>query len=58
MGPGEIRKYLGVTRQRVYQLTRRADFPEPVAILEMGNVWAAKDVKAWDRRRPKRRDFA
>ncbi len=37
----------GVSRQRVYQITSRRDFPEPVATLQMGNVWLAEDVEAW-----------
>jgi prophage regulatory protein len=54
MGSAEIRHLLGdVSRQRVYQVTQRRDFPEPVATLEMGNVWLAEDVEAWfQARRP------
>jgi prophage regulatory protein len=45
---GEIRVRLGgVSRQRVYQLTRRADFPQPVAELAQGSVWLAEDVDRW-----------
>ncbi|MDG4814668.1 helix-turn-helix transcriptional regulator [Micromonospora carbonacea] len=48
VGSGEIRTMLGgVSRQRVYQITSRRDFPEPVATLQMGNVWLAEDVEAW-----------
>ena len=48
MGSAEIRHALGdVSRQRVYAITSRRDFPEPVAVLEMGNVWLAEDVEAW-----------
>jgi hypothetical protein len=36
-----------VSRQRAYQITSRADFPEPVADLAQGKVWAADDVEAW-----------
>jgi prophage regulatory protein len=48
MGAHEIRIRLGgVSRQRVYQLTSRADFPAPVADLAQGKVWRAADVDAW-----------
>ncbi|MBM0228878.1 MULTISPECIES: DNA-binding protein [Micromonospora] len=48
VGSAEIRVLLGgVSRQRVYQITNRRDFPEPVAKLEMGNVWLAEDVEKW-----------
>lgn len=50
MGAHEIRVRLGgISRQRVYQITSRADFPEPVADLAQGKVWAAEDVEAWIR---------
>lgn len=48
VGSAEIRVMLGgVSRQRVYQITTRRDFPEPVAELSMGNVWLAEDVERW-----------
>ncbi|MBQ1027802.1 AlpA family transcriptional regulator [Micromonospora sp. C95] len=48
VGSAEIRIMLGgVSRQRVYQITTRRDFPEPVAQLSMGNVWLAEDVERW-----------
>ncbi|MFI6823948.1 helix-turn-helix transcriptional regulator [Micromonospora sp. NPDC050187] len=48
VGSAEIRTMLGgISRQRVYQVTQRRDFPEPVAKLEMGNVWLAEDVERW-----------
>ena len=46
-GAHEIRELLGVSRQRVYQLAARADFPEPVAILAQGKVWAVDDIEQW-----------
>lgn len=54
MGAHEIRVRLGgISRQRTYQLTRRADFPSPVADLQAGKVWRAEDVEAWIKaRRP------
>jgi predicted DNA-binding transcriptional regulator AlpA len=47
VGAYEIRDLLGVSRQRVYQLTGRADFPEPVAHLTQGKVWTLDDIEAW-----------
>jgi predicted DNA-binding transcriptional regulator AlpA len=48
MGPAEIGRRLGgIGRARVYQITQRRNFPEPIAQLEMGNVWLADDVEAW-----------
>jgi prophage regulatory protein len=48
MGAHEIRIRLGgISRQRVYQLTSRADFPAPVADLAQGKIWRADDVEAW-----------
>ena len=53
VGAHEIRALLGnVTRQRIYQLTTRRDFPDPVANLSQGKVWREADVKAWIDRRP------
>jgi predicted DNA-binding transcriptional regulator AlpA len=50
MGPAEIGRRLGgIGRARVYQITQRRNFPEPIAQLEMGNVWLAEDVEAWVR---------
>jgi predicted DNA-binding transcriptional regulator AlpA len=48
MGAHEIRVSLGgISRQRVYQITTRRDFPKPVAELARGKVWLADDVEAW-----------
>ena len=54
VGAHEIRVLLGgISRQRVYQLTSRKDFPKPVAELAQGKVWLVDDVAAWIRsRRP------
>jgi prophage regulatory protein len=46
---GACRKIGGVSRQRTYQITNRADFPEPVAVLGQGKVWLAEDVERWMR---------
>jgi predicted DNA-binding transcriptional regulator AlpA len=53
VGSHEIRVRLGgISRQRVYQLTGRANFPTPVADLRQGKVWLADAVESWivDRR--------
>ncbi len=47
MGAAEIAERLGVVRQRVYQLVSRKGFPDPIAVLSMGQVWLADDVEAW-----------
>jgi prophage regulatory protein len=48
LGAHEIRLRLGgVSRQRVYQITNRPDFPPPVADLAQGKIWLADDVDAW-----------
>ena len=52
VGTHEIRAILGgVSRQRVHQLTSRADFPAPVADLALGKVWSAEDVEVWNKTR-------
>ncbi|MBB2940637.1 putative DNA-binding transcriptional regulator AlpA [Actinoplanes lutulentus] len=48
MGAHEIRVRLGgISRQRVYELSSRADFPAPVADLAQGKVWLTSDVEEW-----------
>lgn len=49
MGLTEIAEYLGVSRQRVHQLTHSPGFPEPVARLSAGHIWTREDVEAWAR---------
>ncbi|MFD7161186.1 DNA-binding protein [Kribbella sp. NPDC059898] len=47
LGAAEIRAILGLTRQRVYQITSRPDFPKPRAELAMGNVWDGLPVREY-----------
>jgi prophage regulatory protein len=47
VGAAEIKDLVGVSRQRVYQLARRPDFPPPYAKLAQGQVWRTEDVEAW-----------
>lgn len=48
MGAAEVAEFLGVTRQRVHSLTRRKDFPKPVAVLAAGKIWRRRDIERWD----------
>jgi predicted DNA-binding transcriptional regulator AlpA len=54
VGAHEIRELLGVSRQRVHQLTRRSQFPAPVADLAQGKVWLRDDIDAWIAQRGRR----
>jgi predicted DNA-binding transcriptional regulator AlpA len=47
VGAREIAAMLGLTRQRVHQLSQEAGFPKPVASLGLGNVWETSDVEEW-----------
>ena len=50
MGTAEIRHRLGgISRQRVYQLTQRPDWPEPCDELIRGKVWWYEDIEDWIR---------
>lgn len=56
VGSAEVAQLLGVSRQRVNQLVAAyEDFPEPVADLAAGRIWAAEAVEAWMARHPDRR---
>ena len=48
MGAAEIGEMFGgISRQRVYQLTSRRDFPAPMVRLKAGAVWRTADVVKW-----------
>jgi prophage regulatory protein len=48
LGVTEVAALLGISRQRVQQLTETdADFPEPAAELARGRVWQKSDVVRW-----------
>jgi predicted DNA-binding transcriptional regulator AlpA len=49
VGTAEIAAMLGVSRQRVHQLTARDDFPQPVAVLASATIWEREAVEAWAR---------
>jgi predicted DNA-binding transcriptional regulator AlpA len=42
---------LGVSRQRVTQLTAQPHFPHPVQELIMGKVWLRSDIETWAAKR-------
>ncbi len=51
VGVTEIAAMLGVSRQRVHQLTKEdPDFPRPAAVLSAGGVWERKAVEEWAER--------
>lgn len=54
VGAAEVAEILGVSRQRVTQLTSRDDFPTPAAVLAMGKVWLRDDVQQWADERDER----
>lgn len=47
MGVREIAEAAGVSRQRADQLTKRDDFPAPIATLASGSVWPGVAVRRW-----------
>jgi predicted DNA-binding transcriptional regulator AlpA len=55
VGTAEIADMLGVSRQRVHQLTSREDFPEPIAVLASATIWEREAVEEWARRTGRQR---
>lgn len=49
VGSAEIARMLNVSRQRADALSRRDDFPAPVAHLKTGRVWESEAVEVWAR---------
>jgi predicted DNA-binding transcriptional regulator AlpA len=47
MAVSEIRRRLGLSRQRAYQLTREPHWPAPYDVLAVGKVWRREDIEAW-----------
>ena len=48
LGVTEVAALLGISRQRVQQLTESdPDFPAPAGDLARGRVWNSEDVEAW-----------
>lgn len=50
MGTSEVAALLGISRQRVLVIARQPDFPKPLAVLKMGNVWLRADIRRWTQR--------
>ncbi len=51
VGITEIAAMLGVSRQRVHQLTNEdATFPAPAAVLSAGGVWERTAIEEWAKR--------
>lgn len=46
----EIADMLGLSRQRISQLTAAPDFPKPWTELRMGKIWLASDIRDWAER--------
>jgi predicted DNA-binding transcriptional regulator AlpA len=51
VGVGEAAEILGVTKQRVHQLTKRPDFPMPVFRLKATPVWSESEIREYQARR-------
>jgi predicted DNA-binding transcriptional regulator AlpA len=48
VGVSEIAEMLGVSRQRVDQISKSdPHFPQPEAVLKGGKVWARKAIDRW-----------
>ncbi|WP_305788361.1 DNA-binding protein [Symbioplanes lichenis] len=47
MSGSEIQKILGLSRQRVYQLSYQDDFPAPAAVLACGRIWWTSDIEEY-----------
>ena len=47
VGVAEIAAMLGVSRQRIDQLTATEGFPDPIADLTAGRIWSRSAVEAW-----------
>ncbi len=47
VGAWEIATRLGLSRQRIQQLSDRDDFPAPFGELKMGRVWWEHEVEEW-----------
>lgn len=54
-GAYEIQVLLRVSRQRAYQISSGPTFPDPLAKLDQGHVWAADEVEEWVRLHRRRR---
>jgi predicted DNA-binding transcriptional regulator AlpA len=46
-GLAEVAELLGVNKRSASRYVRRPDFPEPLARLASGPIWAADEIEAW-----------
>lgn len=53
VGTIEIARLLGVSRQRVDQLSREVGFPQPLGEHAGGRVWHLADIERWISQRRK-----
>lgn len=55
VGPSEVARMLGVSRQRVDQIAQAyEDFPPPEVVLSSGRVWSRVSIERWMRRHAER----
>lgn len=47
VGTTEVAEILGVTRQRVHQLSVSPDFPRPQIELSAGKIWSREEIDRW-----------
>lgn len=47
MGVAEVAEHLGVSKQRVSELSRAQNFPRPIIALAAGPVWLASSIDAF-----------
>jgi predicted DNA-binding transcriptional regulator AlpA len=51
VGLGEVSTIMGVSKQRIYQLAKRSDFPQPAFRLKATPVWRRADIHKFERQR-------
>jgi hypothetical protein len=54
VGVSEAARLLGVSKQRLAQITTRPDFPEPMVTLASGPVWLTSGIRGFERRWPRK----
>jgi predicted DNA-binding transcriptional regulator AlpA len=54
IGVTEVAEIMGVSKQRASELTKRANFPQPIARLALGPVWPKRNIEAWNEANPRR----
>jgi hypothetical protein len=54
VGVSEAARILGVSKQRLAQLSTRPDFPEPMVNLASGPVWLTSGIRGFERRWPRK----